>query len=402
MTEMSEPSRRLADAFDGLLDELRSAAERVRAHPFYADEANRAGGYAFLVHLLLSRLEEEVIHDAAFPTFRVLDPRTREGADNPDQRYLISRIDGGETYRIWGRMGAERRVELQIYAGAPYDFGSGGRSAGFLAHEDLVVAPDGTFEVIASPEPRPGNWIENPADATRILVRQVYGAWTDAGMGEIHIDRMGHEGDLRPRLEPAELADRLATAAREVGRHVDIWPEMVRNLNVEAMPPNTIGVPMDPGASGGVAGRFMAFGHWELGDDDALVITTWPASGNYQGIQLADLWWSSLEYANRQTSLTGDQARPGSDGSFTFVVAHRDPGVANWLDTTGLPRGSIVLRFDGTIETAFDPQERPVARLVRWDELDEVLGPDVPRVTAAERQSDIAARRRHVQVRFGT
>ncbi|ONH22238.1 hypothetical protein BL253_36315 [Pseudofrankia asymbiotica] len=27
------------------------------------------------------------------------------------------------------------------------------------------------------------------------------------------------------------------------------------------------------------------------------------------------------------------------DGTFTFVLAHEDPGVANWLDTTGLGEG---------------------------------------------------------------
>ena len=65
----------------------------------------------------------------------------------------------------------------------------------------------------------------------------------------------------------------------------------------------------------------MATGTFELADDEALVITTWPAGGDYQGIQLADLWFSSLEYANRQTSLTAEQAHLDEDGTFRFVLA---------------------------------------------------------------------------------
>ena len=65
-----------------------------------------------------------------------------------------------------------------------------------------------------------------------------------------------------------------------------------------------------------------------------LVVHYRRAGGDYQGIQLADLWFSSLEYANRQTSLTADQAVLDDDGAFRFVVCATDPGVANWLDTT--------------------------------------------------------------------
>ena len=412
----------LAEAFDGLLDALASRARWLRDHPFCEDATDRPGAYMLMVHMLIGHLEEDLLFDADFPTFRVVDPRVRGGGDNPDQRYLMARINGGDTYRIWGRIGCERRVELQIYAGNPYVAGGGGRSAGFLAHEDLKVAADGSFEVIASPEPprqpqppsTPAsgppatagaaavNWIENPPDGTRILVRQVYGDWPAEGMGEIHIDRAGHEGDLKPLLDADELAARLRRATEGFDSHVGLWPEMVRSFYVERRPPNEMSEPVDPGALGGVSGRFMAFGTWDLAEDEALVVTAWPASGNYQGIQLADLWWSSLEYANRQTSLTGDQAVLGDDGSYTFVVCATDPGVANWLDTMGMRRGVVMLRFDGTHEAEFDPAKRPVARVVPLDGLDRELGDGVARISAAQRRAAIAARRAHVQARFGT
>jgi len=416
----------LAESFGSLLDTIHNRAQWLRGHPSYSEEVNRPGAYMLMIHMLISHLEEDLLFDPDFPTFRVVDQRTRGGGDNSDQRYLMARINGGDTYRIWGRIGAERRVELQVYAGNPYMAGGGGRSAGFLAHEDLQVDPDGRFEVIASPTPPEspetpatgelsespgtgespgsgtGNWIENPPDGTRILVRQVYGEWSRDDIGEIHIDRAGHEGDLKPLLTADELAARLRRAMAGFDNHVGLWPEMVRRLYMERLQPNELSAPIDPGAVGGVSGRFMAFGTWDLADDEALVITTWPASGNYQGIQLTDLWWSSLEYANRQTSLTGDQALLGGDGSYTFVLAASDPGVANWLDTMGMRRGVIMLRFDGTREPEFDPAKRPVARLVKLSDLDRHLGPGVARISAEGRRAAIAARRAHVQARFGT
>jgi hypothetical protein len=175
---------------------------------------------------------------------------------------------------------------------------------------------------------------------------------------------------------------------------------MVRTNYLTDQEPNRLSVPFDPASKGGVSGRWMCHGTWELDDDEALVVRTWPASGNYQGIQLADLWFSSLEYANRQTSLTGDQARLSPDGSYHFVIAARDPAVANWLDTTGRRRGVILLRFDGTTEAVFDPEHYPTATKVSLHELSSQLPAVTAMVSPEQRRAEIATRRRHVQRRF--
>jgi hypothetical protein len=403
LTDVAAPHE---SAFDELVSALADSAAFVRSHPFYADDENQASGYAFLVSMLLSRLEERVVFDTDQPYFRILDPRIREGGDNPDQRYLIARLVGGETYRIWGTLGTARRLDVQIYAGDPYIAGSGGRSASFLNFEQIEFADDGSFEIVASPDapdgndgPASGNWLENPADATRILVRQIFSDWEHELPGEVHIDRIGREGDLKPPLTAGALAERLEAAAVELRQHVEVWPEMVRNGYLRA--PNTLFPPMDPSTLGGVAGRWMSGGSWDLADGEALVVRTWPADGNYQGIQLADVWFSSLEYANRQTSLSADQAHRSADGSYWFVVAGSDPGVANWLDTTGRRRGAILLRYDGTTDPVFDPAKHPTAVKVDLADLDAHLPADMVRISPEQRAEQIAIRRRHVQRRFG-
>jgi hypothetical protein len=164
---------------------------------------------------------------------------------------------------------------------------------------------------------------------------------------------------------------------------------------------NTLSPLYDPGSVGGVHGRWMSHGSYDLAQDEALVVRLWPAPGNYVGIQLTDLWFSSLEYANRQTSLSGDQTVVSDDGTSWFVVAGTDPGVPNWLDTMGTRRGCVLIRYDGTQGVLPSGDHRPTAQVVPLRLLREVLPAATPTVTAAGRRATLAARRRHVQRRYG-
>lgn len=391
---------RLEAAYATFVEAVREAGEIVKRHPFYQDPANRASGYAFISGMLIATLEEDVVQDADHPLFRILDFRIREGGDNPDQRYLFSRVRGDATYRIWGTRGSVNGIELQVYAGEPWRKG-GGRSVSTLAFEDIAFDEAGRFEIFLSGEKRKGNWLANAPDATELIVRQVFSDWKNERPGEVHIDRVGYEGKQRPTTTQAAMADRYERAADDLVRTVATWPNFVLERYMQDRPANVLSAPADPVSVGGVAGRFMSNGHFELAPDEALVVTIWPIGARYQGIQLTDPWFSSLEYANRVTSLSADQARASADGAYRFVVSARDPGVQNWLDTTGLPRGSILIRFDGSALETFPPEKVPVAQKVRFTELAETLPADTPSFDAKMREAQIAERRRAVQVRFG-
>jgi hypothetical protein len=393
------PTSSLEAAADAFHAAIRDGEAFLQSHPFYRDPENRAPAQAFLAAMTLKAIEHDLVLDPDFPFFRVLDFRLREGGDNPDQTYFQAPLRGGERYRIWGRRGGERRLDFQTYAGAPYAPG-GGRMAGYLDSEKLKTDAEGNFEVILSPDPVTGNWLPNPADGTQVLVRQVFSNWASERPGALHIDRIGKEAAPRPVDDEAAMARRLLAAAEQVRVHVRHWPDTVAR-GLQRIPTNSIGTPFDAGSLGGVPGRWMARGNFDLAPGEALVVRTWPMAGNYQGVQLADLWFSSLEYANRQTSLTGDEARLSPDGSYWFIVSADDPATANWLDTTGRRRGVLLLRFDGMNGRPFDPAKVPVARKVRLSELDRVLPTGTPRVTQAERSAALGERRRHVQERLG-
>ncbi len=392
------PSKELTAARVKFDAAVRDAEKFIRTHKFYRDPENRASAHAFLVSITLKAIEHDLILDPNFPFFRTLDFRLREGGDNPDQNYFMAPLRGGATYRIWGRRGSERRLDFQTYAGNPYAPG-GGRMAGFLDSETLQTGPDGRFEVIVSPNPKPGNWLPNPPDGTQVLVRQVFSDWDRETPGDVHIDRVGNEGALKPVITEREMAERLRAAAEQVRVHIRHWPETV-NRGWTGHPVNVASKPFDAGPLGGVPGRWMARINFDLGPDEALLVRSWTMEGNYQGIQLADLWYSSLEYANRQTSLTADQAYRSSDGSFWFVVSAHDPGVQNWLDTMGRRKGVILLRFDGMKGATFDPSRYPIAIKANFADVTALLPANTPEYSAEQRSHAIAKRRKHLQIRL--
>ncbi len=193
-------------------------------------------------------------------------------------------------------------------------------------------------------------------------MRQVFSDWKNETPGEVHIDRVGFEGKQKPVLSEAAMAARLSKAAEDLTRSVASWPDFVLESYMKARPANMLSTPADPTAVGGVPGRFMSNGHFELAEGEALVVTVWPIGARYQGIQLADPWFSSLEYANRVTSLSADQARRAPTAPIASSSRPRDPGVQNWLDTTGLPKGAMLIRFDGSELASFPKDKLPVAR----------------------------------------
>ena len=73
----------------------------------------------------------------------------------------------------------------------------------------------------------------------------------------------------------------------------------------------------------------------------------------------------TYDYVSRRISLNRAQAKLGPDQAFRIVVAHRDPGVPNWLDTEGRPSGVVYWRFllpEGDIATP-EAEVVPIASL---------------------------------------
>ncbi len=388
----------LGAAWADLCGSLQLASSYVQSHDYFAEPQNHVSAYAMMVAVLVKSLEVHAIIDPDFPVFHVHDAMHLSSADNPDQRYLTTRIRGGESYRIWGHLTNEARLDVQIYAG---EIASLPRSTGFLRFEDLQLEDDGSYEIIISPTKSGRNWMDNPPDSARVLIRQVYSDWTIAAPGEVHIDRIGYEGARRLPPSPEEMARRLREVGHSLVNDVEAWATLHQNVtgSEKKTPVNELPPPASTFAQGGTKERYMTFSTFDIADDEALVLRWWPMGGSYQAVHLRDLWNSSLEYMNMQSSLTGDQAQLDADGSYWCVLAGRNPGVPNWLDTGGLRRGYVAFRFDGIGDRPFDSEKIPTLKKVKFSDITAHLPTGTPRITDAERFEQLALRRRHLQVR---
>lgn len=146
---------------------------------------------------------------------------------------------------------------------------------------------------------------------------------------------------------------------------------------------------------GAAAENVSTWGSWSLDTDEALLIEVRPPPAVYWSVSLGNYWWETIDYANRQSSLNGHQARLDPDGVFRAVVCHSDPGLANWLDTGGNHHGAMIFRW-----LRADSAPVPEARVVPLAGLEGAVPSGAPRTTAEERQRVLDARRAGVERRF--
>ena len=225
-----------------------------------------------------------------------------------------------------------------------------------LNDTEFDVAADGSYEIIASPEPQPSNWLRIEPDAGSITTRH-YWEWERSVAADptfhvpLWIEPVLHPGPAAPMDDAAVAAGvrrvinfvrgltigfpnlppevMPAWVSREINRFANADPDGERNTEI------------------GYAAKDNDYRQtiYELAPDQALIMR-----GRFPRCRFANvvLWNHRLQtppYRYRRVSLNRNQVRYEQDGSFKIVVAHRDPGVPNWIDAAGLPTGMIFWRF---------------------------------------------------------
>lgn len=360
--------------------------------PEYAgmSDQDKAEASRLVWQVAIKDMQTKIMADPDFPVFvQVPNMFTKYGQENPDNLYFEAPVMYGPDYRVWGTRGTTADLVLQLYnfdnitTVVSLDAGS------------LIVGPDGSFEVIVSPNPHSGNWMKSVPGITSFLVRYSYNDWSSESAGQIHIERIGSEGQSSGYLSCAEMSRRLAAAGDLVVYDVQTWLKYGRQ--VLALPANTLRAPRLTGAVG-VAGQWTSSGHFDLADDEALVITRKPTDARYEGFELGNNFYYSMDYMNHQTSLTTAQSDLGSDGVYRYVVSKQDPGVPNWLDTEGHDTGHITLRWQGLGGPM--PADAVSAKVVKLSDVLSEFPADVHIMTAAERAAQLYQRQLAIHMRY--
>lgn len=106
------------------------------------------------------------------------------------------------------------------------------------------------------------------------------------------------------------------------------------------------------------------------------------------------------EYRHRTSSLNNAQAQRDVAGTYTFLVAPRDPGYHNWIDTSGFGLGTLVLRWQALPGTRNPADAIRAVKVLKRAELAGQLPAGQSRLSSAERRRQRAERERDYRSRL--
>jgi hypothetical protein len=336
-----------------------------------------------------------VCSDPDYPEFvSIFDTALNLLSPNPDYMYTWTPIDGAGIYRIRGFRNTARFVELSFLDGW-YTLGN---EKGTLASLDLdspKVRADTFVDVIVSNKRPPGyegDWFALPAASTNIFVRSAAYDWVNERDAILSIERMDVPAS-RPRASAEATSARLAGLASWVATGPIRGYERFTDLESKGMRDKFL--VHEYQSTGGAPGQAFVEGLYSLQEDEALIMETEiPKSCRYWSFLLTDDQFGTVDWTNRQSSLNGFQAKIDRDGKIRAVIAMRDPGVANWLDTGGYGYGVVVGRWNRCSSTPI-----PTLKRVKLADVRENLPPDTTTLTAPERDASLRERRMGAQFR---
>ena len=445
------------------LESARDAIDQPELMPAPQNPRSLAEGYRYLMGFAHSAIERAFHENPRRPTFRnALSIINRATIDNSDAIYFYAPVDGRNQYLIRGR--AEDSSEWrgdQAPGDAPraphymiFEASSGvlaGDSGdlreltpgvktltGRLDSGDLKVEEDGSFEILLAPQ-RPqgheGNFIAtckvverpHPFDpsvsgerfATYISGRQIFNDWQCEEPIHLSLTQLGTEDEASSEYTPEDYTpEQAASELRRCGELVRgqmhfwnaFWTVLmgvygpregtIPGIDFPRNGFNRINAAAGE-TGGGMSTNLYAGGVFELGPDEALIVETQISlRPQYFGFQVANLWGESIEYGDTFGSLNGSQSETDPDGVIRLVIAHRDPGVPNWLDTTGHAEGFLTPRWAYSETPPADQWPTISAKKVPFAAIREHLHPDTREVSSEERRRQIEARQAHVRKRY--
>ena len=354
MQDVHEARILTGKAWEEYCDTIKAAGTAMLFPGSPKDAFNQAEGYRYLGRLVRGGMEAFVEYaDPLFPTFqRMVHETVKLGADNPDNFYVSASISGPYRYRVWGKRGTA------FYLGFATQLADYTKDepqvSGSLEADELKMGSDGSFEIIVSVDKPEGhgkgdvNWLPMSASSRVVLVRQTFLDKSAEQPAELHIERIGGEPVPGP-LTAQSLDEGLTRAGLFVTGSSLFFAKWSRDWKKHA---NTL--PRHPpeisAAAGGDPNIAYYHSYWELGEDECLEVTFTPPKCQYWNFQLNNYWIESLDYRYFHITLNKHSAECRPDGSVRILVAHKDPGLGNWIDTAYHRCGTMSLRWVRSIE----------------------------------------------------
>jgi hypothetical protein len=318
-------------------------------------------------------------------------PGSRYGVDNPDNVYRLAGISDAYQYRIHGQRPARPPIDagLTVLARQSGD-GHLADSIGFLSLREIDVDADGHFEITLDASPADGRANHLSIASGRVLlVRDTHGDWLTETRHRLEITCIGASAGIA-RGDSGILAGAERYAVAMTREFLDT----LQHTYIEHRQANSIKAPRSSGSYGGLVTQMGSLGWYQLTSDEALIVEVDTMGAPYFGFQLADMWMLAYDYTYRLSSMNSFEAVADRDGRYRFVIAGRDPGVHNWLDSGGHLVGSTTLRWQNVPPGRSPVKDTVTSRVVNLADLAAQLPSETRWLSQAERDQQRAGRSR--------
>ncbi|HEX7858558.1 MAG TPA: hypothetical protein VF503_33145 [Sphingobium sp.] len=384
------------------LDGLRDLPDRVlarlpeeqRSDPQIRQEVGRLALSA-VAAATIDALTADPDHPAFTPQ---INNYITTGQPNADTNYRTAKIAPGGTYRLRGKRGSMNMVRIAEGGPRPKQVEGQVNLGGMRPVHDLNALKtdaEGRYDVILSPS-KPdgytGDWWPLDPTTNMLLVRMVGSEWGKEVEPTLSIERLDVPAP-RPRPSAAVLEEKLRSIPASATFIAPLLVDRVAKLRTDGFVNKLRGA--DLSQLGGLKGQFYYEGAYNLKDDEALILEApLPETCGYRSLILTNDIYETTDWYNNHSSLNAAQAPADKDGILRVVVSAKDPGVPNWLDTSGYPTGAIQGRW-----TDCSSQPVPTVRKVALADVKKSLPKDTPTITPAERDQQTRDRRAALQQR---
>jgi len=333
-------------AWDDFCDRLKATGHQVLdAAP--DDVFDRAEGLRYVSRIARSMLRgaSETTQPPRITLGHTESPKI--GLDNPDYVYCGASLDANADYLLRGSLADAHMIGFGTFSGA-LGTPEGLTRDGYLESQSLEFGDDGSFEIAISQTEKPGNWLPMGPRTNTLNARQTLLRRAEQRQASLELVRVGASERPDP-LDPARFSralDRTGMALQGTVAQFLAWTAsfMAHRNEIRPIDPKFLAV-----AQGDPNTRYN-YSYWELGEDEALVIDLDPPDCDYWNLQIGNHWLESFDYMHFQTHVNQETVVTDEHGHVRIVVARRDPGVPNWLDTAGHTRGGLALRWVGAKE----------------------------------------------------
>jgi hypothetical protein len=311
-------------------------------------------------------------------------PGARMGADNPNNCYRLAGIGHGASYEVHGCQFG--RAPCHATFTLVKNYGTS-MTVQTIELSQLDCSTDGSFTITIDPQPANGrpNHLQTTERVKFLFVRDTMNDWAQETPLGLRIHRLT-VADALP-LDDQQVAQRAIDAMLE---DVPLYYWFSRLFS--GRPVNVLEQPGASGPLGGLLKQAGVQGRFHLANDELMLITIDPAGAVYTDFVLQDWWFRTLNYWERQTSLTAACMYPNFDGSITLVVSHVDPGLHNWIDTTGLHEFLVLARWQGLPIEQCGDGPRITCSLMKLHELNNALSATTVRLSPEQRRQQLATR----------